>query len=202
MAGYVGGAYGRLARRYTAFGPAPRVLFARFTEAPDSDTARGCVALALRLRDGLESDFGLDLEFYSIQYVPCLFHRFCPVVMRAVSDRFADVFASFDSPLRAAGLGRARWEKSRSQALLVHLKARPPSWSLVAKLAVHKRAHVSRKLNLNQFAHADYTVKAAAKCIADVAARAPAQGDAFWDRATALEQRAQHWLYAGSLLVS
>ena len=108
----------RLARRYTVFGPAPRVLFRTFTGKADTDPSRGCVAFARNLRDLLQRDFNVDLELYSIQYAPCLYHRFCPLASRAVTEGIKDAFARSESETRAAGRVAASLEEERLEALL------------------------------------------------------------------------------------
>ena len=71
------------ARRYTTYGPAPRSPVKHLTGANEDGSVLGCVAFCRSLRDAVAQRFSLDLELYSLQYAPRLFHRACPLLARA-----------------------------------------------------------------------------------------------------------------------
>jgi hypothetical protein len=48
-------------------------------------------------------EFTIDLEFYSIQYALCLYHRFYPVMHRTLKDGLLDAFIQYNSTTRVMG---------------------------------------------------------------------------------------------------
>ena len=172
----------RLTRRYTAFGPAPRILFQALTGALPHDPTKGYVAFARKLRDILHSDFGVDLELYSVQYAPCLFHRFCPILANAMSSGDHDVFLPRTSEAREGALAFAAKEEHELQALLVYLRGHDAAWALLRDCTVHQRACVFRSLDLAAVVDPKYKLKSLLKFVGDVLKKPTCDCDLFWLR--------------------
>ena len=113
-----------LARKYTSYGPAPRFLFNELTDASGHCQDTGFVAFAKKFRDAIALNCGLDLELYSIQYLPCMFHRACPALSSARAKNNVDSLGKHESISRQGALAYAAMDRQLLRARFAYFRTR------------------------------------------------------------------------------
>ena len=88
------------------------------------------LALGSLLRDALAFDFGLDLELYSIQYLPCMFHRACPALVSARVQNKLDGLSKHESESRKRALAYGAMEEQLLRARLAYIRTRGDLWTV------------------------------------------------------------------------
>jgi hypothetical protein len=171
-----------LARLYTSYGPAPRTLFQELTGAAEHCQDAGFVAFARKLRNALALDFRLDLELYSLQYLPCMFHRACPALVMARAQKQLNSLGKHVSESRQRTLAYAAMEEQLLQARLSYFRTRGDLWIALAKLDVEHRASIYRITDVAKLCDAKTTASKMRKFIADVGAREKSHASLGWDR--------------------
>lgn len=171
----------QLARRYTTYGPAPRLLVKHLTGAKEDDSVLGCVAFCRSLRDALAQRFSLDLELYSLQYAPCLFHRACPLLARARNQQDRHVLQRGISDARQRALDAADLEEALLASKLAYIRARSRLWQEVVPLSVLHRARFFREFDLELACSGVHVEKGIAKFVRDIASK-PSDADHHWSR--------------------
>ena len=158
-----------LARRFTCYGPAPRLLFQQLTGVSENNKVSGVVAFARAWRNELQATFGIDFELYTIQYLPCLFHRACPALHSARTHEGLGTLEMRDSPGRERSVESAKIEVYILRARLQYLRSRPKLWAAMQGLNSKQRARIFRELDLVKACKDQTKPKAIKKNIADVA---------------------------------
>lgn len=134
-----------LARDYTCFSPAPTVLFAELT-----GTKRATVSFARLLRGVLQEVYDVDLDLYSIQYLPCMFHRAAAAVLRAQHGAGLSAFLREDSIARACAKDHTHAELENAIAKASFLRQSGRLWQQMFSFSAPQRARVFRELQLDR----------------------------------------------------
>ena len=132
------------ARDYTCFGPAPTILFAELT-----GIQRENVSFARSLRRLLQDAYHIDLELYTIQYLPCMFHRAAPAALRAANGLGLAAFALVDSIARSRAKDHMLAECEMMIAKASFLQHSGVLAEMSA-LSIAQRARVFRELQLER----------------------------------------------------
>lgn len=138
------------ARHYTCYGPALRILFKTLTGVNEFDADSGFVGFARSWRAELQSRFGVDLELYTMQYLPCLFHRACPALVKARNKEQCELVEKRPSLARLRILESAHTEEYVLRSRLAYLKSRPALWTQMSQMGVRQRGRIFRELDLRQ----------------------------------------------------
>jgi len=148
----------------------------------EHDQESGCIPFCRRLRDLIESEFGIDFELYTIQYLPCLFHRVCPLLVTARKAHDVSLFERRDSDNKKKARASSELEKYIIAISLAYLQARPKLWSLFQPLLPQQRAHILRELDLERICGRIVTETGVERHLRTLSEKRPLPIEDFWDR--------------------